>query len=175
MALPKDLPTLQAHNTGNYTRPDNVFINSEFLDAVVSCNTCPSLRPIHTDHFPILTVLDISPPVNADAPRRNYREVDWPEFTKALGNRVKALPEPREYVTVAELQAALTDFNAAITATIHEHVPISRPCPWTKRWWSKELAQAKTRVSTLSNKSYRHRYELHHPCHEEFRRQRNDY
>ena len=32
MALPKDIPTLQAFGTGNYTRPDNVFCSMELIN-----------------------------------------------------------------------------------------------------------------------------------------------
>jgi Endonuclease-reverse transcriptase len=45
MALPKDIPTLEAMKMKNYTRPDNVFCTSELMDAVLNCNTKPEARP----------------------------------------------------------------------------------------------------------------------------------
>src|SRR5882724_12508609 len=41
MALPKDVPTLCALVTGNYMRPDNVFISSSLMGATVYCKTLP--------------------------------------------------------------------------------------------------------------------------------------
>jgi len=41
MALPRGHPTLQVMSTGNYTRPDNVFISSSLNEVVAECNTVP--------------------------------------------------------------------------------------------------------------------------------------
>lgn len=41
MALPKDIPSLEAMNIKNYTRPDNVLYLSELLDAFIKCTTAP--------------------------------------------------------------------------------------------------------------------------------------
>ena len=61
MALPKDIPTLEASSTKNYTRVDNVFCSAMLLNAFVTCNTDPQQRPQKTDHMPILSRLEITP------------------------------------------------------------------------------------------------------------------
>ena len=35
MVLPKDVPTLCTLASGNYTRPDNIFISSSLMDATI--------------------------------------------------------------------------------------------------------------------------------------------
>ena len=45
MTLAKDIPTLEASSTKNYTRVDNIFCSAELLDNFVSCNTYPQWRP----------------------------------------------------------------------------------------------------------------------------------
>lgn len=39
MILPRYTPTLKAMNTGNYTRPDNVFTTQSIADNLISCKT----------------------------------------------------------------------------------------------------------------------------------------
>ena len=50
MALPKGIPTLEAMNTKNYTRPDNVFCSSALLiplqDAPQTQHPAPSIQII---------------------------------------------------------------------------------------------------------------------------------
>ena len=44
MVLPKDILTLEAKLTKNWTQPDNVFCSTSLVDLVVSCNTDPKWR-----------------------------------------------------------------------------------------------------------------------------------
>jgi len=59
-ALPKNTPTLQASNTGNHTRVDNVFCSVNLIQAVISCDTNPSHHPLKTYHYPVITTINIS-------------------------------------------------------------------------------------------------------------------
>ena len=52
MALPKDIPTLEACSTKNHTRLDNVFCSMGLHKQFISCNTYPHWRPQKTDHMP---------------------------------------------------------------------------------------------------------------------------
>ncbi|KAG2053911.1 hypothetical protein BDR06DRAFT_885245, partial [Suillus hirtellus] len=40
--LPCRIPTLQANNTGNWTRPDNILGMETIVDSLISCDTDPS-------------------------------------------------------------------------------------------------------------------------------------
>ena len=55
MVLPKDIPTLEALATKNWTHPDNIFCSMNMVDKIVYCTTDPRLRGPGTDHVPILT------------------------------------------------------------------------------------------------------------------------
>ncbi|CAK5276987.1 unnamed protein product [Mycena citricolor] len=54
MTLLKDIPTLKAHATGNYTCTDNVFCSEDMAENFITCGTAPTLHPTKTDHIPIL-------------------------------------------------------------------------------------------------------------------------
>ena len=84
MALEKYIPTLKALNSGNYTKPDNVFITDTFLDRIIHCTTKLELHPPRTDHIPILTTLDIKHHKDNVTPRYNFCKVDWKEFKATL-------------------------------------------------------------------------------------------
>jgi hypothetical protein len=85
-----------------------------------------------------------------------------------LKTNLSALLEPDEITMVDGFHHVLGELNQAIHATIDAHVPWSNPCPYSKRWWSKELSQAKRATQALSQKSYRQRGTLNHPVHEAF-------
>lgn len=61
MVLPQGINTLEHTTSKNWTRPDNVWIDSKLIDKVAMCDVLPAKRPNCTDHLPILLTLDISP------------------------------------------------------------------------------------------------------------------
>ena len=54
-------------------------------------------------------------------------------------------------------------------------VPRLADTPFTKRWWSKELANERKQVIRLGRAAYRKRTDLDHPAHAEYRKARNKY
>jgi len=58
MALPKNMPTLQALSMGNYMKPDNMFISTPLINHIVKCFTAPGERPARTDHISIVMELE---------------------------------------------------------------------------------------------------------------------
>ena len=60
MALPRYLETLEARNGGRWTRPDNVWRNTDSASSVVTCDIWDGARPTNTDHLPIITTLDLT-------------------------------------------------------------------------------------------------------------------
>jgi endonuclease/exonuclease/phosphatase family metal-dependent hydrolase len=74
MVLPKGIPTLQHMVTKKYSRPDNVFSTPGLQDYIVKCEVDPALKPTSTDHFPVLTYIQLPQErVNA-LPSFNFRE-----------------------------------------------------------------------------------------------------
>jgi ribonuclease HI/exonuclease III len=175
MALPEELPTLQALATGNMTRVDNVFCSESIMDLIVSCKTQPESRPIKTDHFPIVTSIDIKPRHHEYTPRPNYRKVDWKDFREELQKRLQGLPLPCEITTLPQFHHKLATLEKVVQEIITQKVPMSKPSPRSKRWWTKELTAERRRVHNLGNKSYTNRFSENHPSHETYRCARNDY
>jgi ribonuclease HI len=175
MALPPFIPTLQAHNTGNHTRVDNVFCTEDLMNTIIKCNTDDANRPVKTDHYPIITRLDIHAMRTAWEPRPNFRLTDWGELIKTLRTNLTNIPTPAEIESIEDFDTALDKLSRAIQDAIARHVKTTKPSPYSKRWWTKELADEKKTMRRLGGKSKYHRANPQHPIHEKYRRQRNRY
>lgn len=77
MALPKDIPTLEACSKKNFTRVDNVFCSEELYDLFISCDTYPQWRPQKTDHMPIISILELQPERTVQVKKFNFKMTDW--------------------------------------------------------------------------------------------------
>lgn len=172
--LPCGIPTLQSTSTGNWTRPDNVFGTELLLDTIVSCETAPELRGPKTDHVPILLTLELETPRATNEPRRNWREVDWKTFNASLTEHLSTIPA-QPLASEDEFQAAAKHLSQSIASTMDTCVPFSKPCPHSKRWWTKRLSDLRTRVNSISKLAYQMRGLPHHPSHAELKSIKNLY
>lgn len=174
MALPPGIPTLEHMVSKELHRVDQVFISAELSDYIIHCDTL-KYRPPCSDHYPIVTTIDLDIARTLPPPGHNFRATDWPEFRKELQQKMDRLTlhDPRNST---EFEAILDNVMDAILTTIESHVPRTRPSAYMKRWWSKELTQMRTRTRALGKKSFRARLnDPTHAVHEEHRRARNDY
>ncbi|KAF8223896.1 hypothetical protein L208DRAFT_1515704 [Tricholoma matsutake] len=156
MVLPPYIPTLCLHSTGNYTRVNNVFCTEGLMDVVIKCNTEDVMRPVKTDHYPIITQIDIYAPKTAWKLRQNFRLADWTELVKTLKDDLANIPPPTEIVTMQEFDDKLKVLNITIQNAIEKHVKLTTPSPYSKRWWTKELASKKKKMQQLRGRSRYH-------------------
>ena len=56
-----------------------------------------------------------------------------------------------------------------------KHIPVSKPSPYSKCWWSKELATLKKVKEKLARKSYKRQTVDKDPIHEALQQARNNY
>jgi hypothetical protein len=132
MALPAYIPTLHSHSTGNHTRVDNVFCSEGILEAVVKCNMDDTTCPVKTDHYPIVTRINIHAPRVTEAPRRNFRLANWTELVKTLKENLANMPPPTEITNIPDFDESLKELNDAIQDAINKHVKMSKPSPYSK-------------------------------------------
>ncbi len=153
--LPKGVPTLIASNSGNYTRPDNIFINEALVHTLITCAANAEKRPAKTDHIPITTTLGIQAPTTTTDTRRNYSKVDWEAFKKTLMYKLRAPAKPKEIGSAGELMRRLNTVCEAIKESVEEHVPETKKYPGTKRWWSDECTIARRRLNSIGTRAFR--------------------
>jgi ribonuclease HI len=172
MALPRNTPTLEARNTGNWTRPDNVWRCSDSPSPFVSCEVKPALRPAITDHLPIISVLDLTYTPSQRTERFNYKTVDWNAYNNRLDTEIKQyageVANPIE--TIERLEWATNQLFEAIDRTTREVAPPIKITPYTKRWWTKELTSLRISRNRASAEHFKWRGLPEHPSHAEYRR-----
>ncbi|OJT13951.1 hypothetical protein TRAPUB_9490 [Trametes pubescens] len=175
MALPPGIPTLEACNSKNETRPDNVFISGDCEDCVIHCQAYPSLRPPRTDHYPILTALDLAAPPSELVPGYNYARADWEALEHAMREGFEGLPPPRELRSVEEFDRVLSAVTDIFSRAVAQHIPRRKPSPYQKRWWSDNLGELRRQMNRAQRRAERHKGWPDHPAHEEARHARNEY
>ncbi|CAK5267064.1 unnamed protein product [Mycena citricolor] len=155
MVLPKDIPTLKSHSTGNYTQVDNVFCSEHMVDDFVTCGTSPSMRPTKTDHMPILFSFHCNIGNKLFTPKPNWRATNWQEFRKTLESELNL--RPRHNINDAtDIEEEIRKVDEAIAAAIQKHVPMTKPSPHSKRWWNPGLSTLRAQLRKAQNYSYAH-------------------
>lgn len=157
MALPKNIPTLRASATGNYTRPDNVFLTHNLINRTISCNVVANRKPVITDHWPILTVLDLETEIIEEEGKRNYRKVNWPEFKTALEEKLARRAPPNTISNIPAFNNRLSQLYADILLTIEEHVPMPKLHKHSKRWWTPELTRLRREVNRACGRAWKYK------------------
>jgi hypothetical protein len=155
MALPPGIPTLEAMASKNRTRVDNVYCDERTLALVDMCDTRKDWRPVKTDHFPIITHVRLMVERGAERPRFDYCLVDWAEFNKDLKTRLEEIPQPTEIQTKEEADRKLKQLSEIVEGTIERHVPLTKPCPYSKRWWNKDLTKLRKEVRRMGRQARR--------------------
>jgi Endonuclease-reverse transcriptase len=175
MALPKFIPTLKAMATQNYTRPDNVFISHTLQDAIITCSTSPEEQPTWTDHFPINTTLAMKTHQTKEHPRHNFWDVKWPKFREALAEKLwdETLSEP--VISAVDLAQKTDALSQIIADTIKAVVPLTKPSPYTKRWWTWEITSLRQITRRKARRAYKYKGTMDHPAHGEYQKAQNKY
>ena len=173
MALPAGIPTLEA-TSGNWTRPDNVWRSASDTNIFISCNVAPALRPPLADHLPIISVLDISLKRAVAPLSRNFRNVDWDEFRSSLGRSLAPIT-PHRLHSAADTASAASSLTQAIQDTICAIIPPSKPSPFAKRWWTKDLSKMRKEKNRLSSLAFKFRHIPNHPSKKQYRQFANKY
>ena len=175
MALPKGAPTLQHMRTKKYSRPDNVFCTATMRPYITKCEVKAQIRPTSTDHFPIVTHIDLPQARIRPDPSYNFRTADWEEFRKTLKEKLDAIPRPAPILDPNQLADAGNSLTRALQETIEEKITKSKPRPDAKRWWNGDLTAMRKELNRLRSKSYRNRAIANHPSHRELRKKSRTY
>jgi hypothetical protein len=100
---------------------------------------------------------------------------NWEEFRKVLESKLGQATFKDNIATTEELEEGAEELTEIIKQTIQEVVPDTKPCPYMKRWWSKELEQSKKELNKANRKAYRVKSNPEDPIHNELRTLKNRY
>lgn len=65
--------------------------------------------------------------------------MDWEKFNTTLEAHLARLPEQQPWMTEDKFQQAARNLAKTLDNTIAEIVPLSKPNPHSKRWWTHNL------------------------------------
>ncbi|KIK46881.1 hypothetical protein CY34DRAFT_75061 [Suillus luteus UH-Slu-Lm8-n1] len=102
--LPYGIATLEASNMKNHTCLDNIFCSAGIEHMFTKCTVEYQLRPVRTDHFPIISTLDLQPEHINIEQRPNFRDVDWDKFREALASELETHPAPANIPSIDDFQ-----------------------------------------------------------------------
>ena len=164
LALPSGVPMYETC-THKWTRPNNVWVSHHAFDLITSCTTTPHIRPPNADHLLIVMTVDLMISRTDKPPTRDFRGIDFNDFNKALKTNL-ALLSPRSHIlTKADFDSAVLSLTSTIQQTIGDLIPLQKPCPFTKCWWSSNLTALKKKKNCLSNTAHKVRHIRDHPAH----------
>ena len=175
MTLPKGTPTLQHMRTKRYSRPDNVFCTATLRPHITKCEVKAHLRPTSTDHFPIVTHINLPQSRIPPDPSYNFRTADWEEFKKTVEEKLKMIPHPAPITNSNQLTNVGNNITRILQETIEEKITKSKPRPDAKRWWNGDLTAMRRELNRLRSISYRNRAIANHPSHRELRKKSRTY
>jgi ribonuclease HI/exonuclease III len=175
MALPKGIPTLQHMRSKKYSRPDNVLCTATLQPHITKCTVDARVRPTSTDHFPIVTNLDLPQTRILPDPSYNFRTADWDDFNKTLANKLNLIPRPERIRNAQQLEEVANNITRSLQETIKEEITQSKPRPDAKRWWNSDLNKKRKELNRLRKDSYKNRTLANHPIHRELRRKSRTY
>ncbi|KAF8703185.1 Reverse transcriptase (RNA-dependent DNA polymerase), partial [Rhizoctonia solani] len=148
MALPKFTPTHKHLVSKKLSRLDNVFVSDSLYNHLIECKAYPDRQPVSTNHFPIVTKLDLTLEKAKETLRQSFTNTNWEKFDKLLTEKLKMLlTEVIE--TIAEFDARLDAPTKAILDTIEAIVPYARITSYCKQWWTKELSKLRAQRFNL--------------------------
>ena len=86
----------------------------------------------------------------------NFKEVNWADFTRSLHGWLQdnGVTESPCLSMVEDLDTFIEKLTCTIQATIEQHVPLSNPSPYTKRWWTPELRDLRRCYARLSRTEF---------------------
>jgi hypothetical protein len=167
LALPPGIPTHLHNISKRWTRLDHFFILEDTMDAIITCDTLLDTPGINTDHLPILTTLDFMLTRAPPSSPKNFRNLDWEEFTKELADKLLTLGPPTRISSQGELDRTGSELTKTIQDVIGSKVPTTEVGIKTKKWWTKELKKLWQEASRKGWKASKYKDWLEHHSHTE--------
>src|SRR5579859_7734998 len=139
------------------TSLDLVWGNAQLEDKVVRCKV--ALNHDHgSDHYAVLTTLDMKPERWEQKPMYNFEKTNWELLKSELTKRLPPITD----IAIGEITPGMMDqlaenVMAALMKAIERSTPRRRICPFSKRWWNDELTKAQRETNKARNRFKRTR------------------
>ena len=158
--LPSGTPTYWSlSRPGQRSTIDLTLTNTP--DSMVKCELYKD--NFASDHCATYSEWDIQVEQRAETiPRRAYKRAEWAKIGDMIHSHLAGLPKIQ---TAEELDQAVKILIDRTTAAISKHIPMAKPSPYSKRWFTPELKTQLREVNKSRRKYQRScaRNGRHHP------------
>lgn len=156
LALPPATPTFFSSSRHSWSTIDLAFISQSLSESVLWCKTESGHG---SDHRAVSVGMDLTPHQQQRQPRRKWKETDWVKFqrrTNELLEQVEAQKQAGALNTTQAVDTLIRDLNLALIQAANDAVPIAKPSPHQKRWWTPQLKGMQRHLRTLQHRQQRH-------------------
>ena len=175
LALPAGTPTHEHNVTKRWSRLDHVFITEHTLESITQCEALPAEQGLNTDHFPIITNIDLDVELTPKKEISNFRDVDWDKFREKLGERINTWGVPNFIKSQKMLDKECDRLTNALQETIDEVVPNIILGPQAKRWWTRELTNLRKTMIRNRRKASKARGKRDNTAWDQFKEARREF
>lgn len=108
-----------------------------------------------SDHRAIETTFQTGArPTPSPTPRFVFRAAPWADINRELKGLETEIVDP---TSCSELDAAVGQLTSRVSLVIGQLVPVARPSPYSKRWWTLELTALRDTYTWARNRCTRAR------------------
>ena len=143
LASPPAIPTFARNDA--QTTIDLAFMTAGILEHLVKCQVRGDLQQ-DSDHIPISTVVDLSPPRRRTEARPNWKSTDTTKLKQTFEKNLPSAKPPRSVEALENLTGALIK---AIKEAIEISTPPLRVSPQSMPGWTKECKEAQMETRRL--------------------------
>src|SRR5947207_4436730 len=138
------------------TAIDLVWGNHAAETRLLKCRTADE-NDQGSDHLPIETWLSSTDNSIKESTKLDFSRTDWEKFNDLLKAELPSVPPAEMLLSPAGIDKCVTQLTNTIQRAIAETTPIKRPCPHSKRWWTRRLTTLRRQSNKMRNKYRRTR------------------
>jgi len=145
--LPRGTPTWQRDNGEYQSTIDLMLATPELVNEVKWCTIEGAEHG--SDHRFVRTAFSIGIDIQNNTPRRLWKKADWTQMREGLEKALESRPQPEN---PGEVDSYWSYIQELIGPHIEKHVPLAKPSPYAKRWWTEDLTQLRRDYTYWRNK-----------------------
>jgi hypothetical protein len=145
---PRGEPTWHSHDDRFSSTVDIILATPELINDTYLCAIDETEHG--SDHSAIRTEMAIEWESPKAQPRKLWKKARWDQMRKRVQELLNAIPEPAEQATVDEHCEYIMK---VVLPAVDDNVPLAKPSPYSKRWWTEDLTTLRKDYSYWRNRA----------------------
>ncbi|KAF9729205.1 hypothetical protein PMIN01_12895 [Paraphaeosphaeria minitans] len=146
--LPRGIETWISYNGEHSSTIDLILVTQELASEIQRCTTDSMAHG--SDHLAICTEFAIDLTHEKGTPRKLWKKARWDPIRKVVAGELERRSQPDIPGDVDSYCQFVTE---CIAPAIEKYVPVARPSPYAKRWWTEDLTELRKHYTYWRNKA----------------------